>query len=236
MTDQRAAEVLVEVARELDRLGFAPASTGNVSVRLSDGLLAITPSGVPYSRLRPEHIVVVDIDGRPIVGDLEPSSDTPVHVAVYRARPDVDSVLHCHSPLATTLACLGLPLPPVHYMMASLSPDGHVGVAPYAIYGSDALGSNAAAELGKDRMACLLANHGVVCVGASPERALANAVTLDWAAGVYQRALVLNDKPPLLRPSEVTEVARKLSTYGATNRTRLASPDGHVHPKEEESR
>lgn len=212
---------LVEVAGALDRLGFAPASTGNVSARVGPGRVAITPSGVPYAALRPEHIVTVDDAGRAVAGQLEPSSDTPVHLAVYRARPEVGAVLHCHPPLATTLACLEWPLPPIHYMAASLAPDGCVEVAPYAIYGSEELGRHAVAALGEHRMACLLAHHGVVCVGETPERALANAATLDWAAGVYQRARRLAGDPPLLDAGDVAAVASKLSGYGAANRHAL---------------
>lgn len=215
------AERLVEVARSLDRLGFAPASTGNVSARVEEDRIAITPSGVPYDALRPEHIVVIDLAGERKAGELEPSSDTPVHLAVYRARPEAASVLHCHPPLATTLACLGWALPPVHYMMASLAPDGEVGVAPYAMYGTEELGRNAVGAIGEQRMACLLANHGVLCLGETPERALAHTVTLDWAAGVYQRARGLVAEPPSLQPGDVRAVAEKLSGYGRANRQHL---------------
>lgn len=213
---------LVEVAHTLDRLGFAPGSTGNVSARVSAGRFAITPSGVPYSELRPEHIVLIDNSGVVQGGDLEPSSDTPVHLAVYRSREEIGSVLHCHPPLATTLACLGWSLPPIHYMAASLAPDGRVEVAPYAMYGTEELGHHAAAAIGEHRMACLLANHGVVCVGETPERALANTVTLDWVAGVYQRAVGLMSKPPILAEEDVRAVAEKLSGYGRANREHLS--------------
>ncbi|MHB1527296.1 MAG: class II aldolase/adducin family protein [Candidatus Dormibacteria bacterium] len=221
MQDRRLADRLVEVVREMDRLGFAPGSVGNVSVRVSQGRIAVTPTGVPYKELGSEHIVIVDEDGKIIEGDLEPSSDTPVHLALYRARPGVASVLHCHPPLATTLACLGWPLPPVHYMQASLSPDGRVEVARYAMYGTDELGRNAVVAIGETRQACLLANHGVICLGDSPERALSNAVTLDWVSGVYLRARGLVTEPPELTAAQISEVALKLASYGRENQSRL---------------
>lgn len=219
---QHLAERLIDVAHTLDRLGFAPGSTGNVSARVDEKRFAITPSGVPYHELRPEHIVLIDASGAVEAGDLEPSSDTPVHLAVYRARQDVGSVLHCHPPLATTLACLGWELPPIHYMAASLAPDGRIEVAPYALYGTEELGRYAAAAVGGRRMACLLANHGVVCLGATPERALANTVTLDWAAGVYQRARALVSEPPMLAGTDVQAASAKLSSYGYSNREHLS--------------
>ncbi len=213
----------METARELGRLGFAPGSTGNISARVAREKIAITPSGVPYGELGPEHIVTIDLDGAVIEGGLQPSSDTPVHVAVYRARPDAESVLHAHPPLATTLACLSWPLPPIHYMVASLADDGTIEVAPYATYGTEELGRNAVAAIGEARAACLLANHGVLCLGDSPERALSNTITLDWAAGVYQRARALVDSPPVLDSGQVAEVATKLAGYGRENRDRLRS-------------
>jgi L-fuculose-phosphate aldolase len=212
---------LVTVVNRMAGLGFAPAGVGNVSARLGSDRVAITPSGVPYEALEARHIVVVDLQGRRREGDLEPSSDTPVHLAAYRVRPDVGSVLHCHPPQATTLACLGWELPPVHYMLASIAGDGRVQVAPYAIYGSDELGRNAVAALEGDRLACLLANHGTLCLGMSPERALDNTTTLDWAAGVYLRARALVEEPPTLTGAEVSEVADKLASYGRTNRQHL---------------
>lgn len=222
MVARSPAEKLISTVLEMDGLGFSPGSTGNISERIDSSHVAITPSGVPYRDLVPENIVVVDMDGRVVEGELEPSSDLPVHLAVYRSRPDAVSVLHCHPPFATALACLRLALPPVHYMSASLAPDGIVEVAQYACYGTEELGKNVTAALGNLRSACLLANHGVVCLGDSPGHVLSRAVTLDWLSGVYLRTKMLSlDGPPLLSQSEVTEVAEKLANYGRENQARL---------------
>lgn len=221
--DTEVADRLIETVRELDRLGFAPAATGNVSVRVDTGRVAITPSGVPYNTLIAEHIVVVDLAGQVVEGQLEPSSDTPMHLAVYRARSDAGSVLHCHSPAATTLACLGWRLPPVHYMTPSLSPDGWVNVAPYAAYGTDTAAQNAVAALGSKRRACLLGHHGVLCLADDPAQVLSRAITLESVAGIYQRMRALVGDPPMLTSDEIDEAARKLDRYGEVNRSQLVS-------------
>lgn len=215
------AERLIDVVHELQRLSFAPASTGNVSVRVGPDRFMITPSGVPYRDLSEQHLVTIDGHGEVVEGELEPSSDTPVHLAVYRSRPDAASVLHCHPPQATTLACLGWPLPPVHYMAASLATDGWIKVACYATYGTEELGANALLAMGETRKACLLANHGILSIGDDVESALARTVTLDWIAGVYLRACGLMAEPPQLSGPQVAEAAQKLAGYGKENRARL---------------
>ena len=155
----------------------------------------------------------MDLDGKVLEGQLQPSSETPMHTGIYRARTNVGAVVHTHSIYATTLACLGWPIPPVHYMLTTLSVDGHVPLAPYATYGTEELAENAAGSLGEDRNACLLRNHGTITVGESPEKAFSRTVTLEEMAEVYYRTRVAGE-PVLLSPEQIEEVAAKISGYG----------------------
>jgi L-fuculose-phosphate aldolase len=147
---------------------------------------------------------------------------TPMHTGIYRARPEVEAVVHTHSIYATTLACLGWPIPPVHYMLTTLSEDGHIPLAPYTTYGTEELAGYAAEALGESRNACLLQNHGTITVGESAEQAFSRTVVLEEMAEVYYRTRVLGE-PVLLTPEQVQEVATKISGYG---QTKPASPEG----------
>jgi L-fuculose-phosphate aldolase len=205
---------VVEVARRLDGLGFVPAAAGNVSARTLDGAVLVTPSGLDLAALDPADLVLVaPEDGRVLAGALAPSSETPMHLGVYAARPDVAGVVHTHARYATVLACLGWDLPPIHYTLATLTPDAHVPLVPYATYGTPELAANAAAALTGARNACLLANHGTLTLGPTPTTALTRAVTLEDVAAVYYHAR-LAGSPVLLTPAQIAEVAAKLSGYG----------------------
>ena len=137
-----------------------------------------------------------------------------MHTGIYKARPNVDAVVHTHSRFATTLACLGWEIPPVHYMLTTLGPDGRIPLAPYTLYGTEELADYAANALGGSHYACLLRTHGTIAVGESAERAFSRTVVLEEMAEVYYRARLAGE-PILLTPEEVDEVAAKITTgYG----------------------
>jgi L-fuculose-phosphate aldolase len=196
-------------ARRLFEAGLLRGTAGNLSVR-SGGLVAVTPSGVDYRLLDPGAVAVVDLDGRQVEGTLAPSSELPLHLAVYRARPDVGAVVHTHSRFATTFAVLGEELPAVHYLLAHAG--RRVRVAPYATFGSGELADACVAALAGDR-AVLLANHGVVAVGADLERALAAAEAVEEVAELCWRARCLGT-PAVLPDEEMDRVARAFEGYG----------------------
>jgi L-fuculose-phosphate aldolase len=189
--------------------GLLRGTAGNLSAR-SGGLVAITPTGVDYRRLDQGSVPVVDLDGRPVDGELAPSSELPLHLAAYRARPDVGAVVHTHSRFATTFAVLGEELPAVHYLLAHAG--RRVRVAPYATYGTGELADACVAALGGDR-AVLLANHGVVAVGAGLERALLAAEAVEEVAELCWRARCLGT-PVVLPDEEMDRVARAFERYG----------------------
>lgn len=213
MKHQGLRERVARVARQLVSSGLVTGTSGNVSVRVPEAGVLITPTGLDYEVMGPEHVVLVDVDGNLLEGRLAPSSETPMHTGIYRARPNVDAVVHTHSRYATTLACLGWEIPPVHYMLTTLADDGRIPVAPYALYGTEELALRASEALEGSRNACLLRTHGTITVGESPEEAFSRTVTLEEMAEVYYRARLAGD-PVLLDPDEVAEVAGKISGYG----------------------
>ena len=210
---QALREGVAAVARRLVSSGLVTGTSGNVSARTPEGDVLITPSGLSYEVMDPESIVLVDLDGELLEGSLVPSSETPMHTGIYKARRNVEAVVHTHSRYATTLACLGWQIPPVHYMLTTLGPDGRVPLAPYALYGTEKLAEAAASALGESHKACLLQNHGTITVGGSAEDAFASSVVLEEMAEIYYHARLAGE-PRLLDRGQVGEVANKISGYG----------------------
>ncbi|MFN3346852.1 MAG: class II aldolase/adducin family protein [Candidatus Bipolaricaulaceae bacterium] len=167
--------------RWLGERGLITGSSGNVSLRVADTIL-ITPTGVPWERVRPREIVALDLEGR-VRGRGLPSSEWRLHLGIYRARPDVRAVVHTHSPHATALACLARALPVVHDE-GKLLFGTEIPVASPAPPGTWALAHSAAAALGEGP-ACLLACHGVVTVGRGLKEGLLRAEKLEEAAQLF---------------------------------------------------
>ncbi|MBH1936439.1 class II aldolase/adducin family protein [Streptomyces sp. AV19] len=204
------AEVLATARRTVAE-GLVVGTSGNVSARLGDMIL-VTPSGVPYDRLGPEDLVAVDPDGTPLhpAGPV-PTSELPLHPAVYRAT-DATAIVHTHAVHATAVSLLVDEVPPVHYVAATLG--GPVRVAPYALYGSDALARHALAAL-DGRTGCLLRNHGTLTHGASLDAAYDRTAQLEWMCRVWLAASgVPGRAPTLLTPDQLAEAAEKLTGYG----------------------
>jgi len=199
------------VAGHLDRLAaLTPGRTGNLSVRRGDRF-AVTPSGVPYGEVNPGDVPVVDMEGEVLAGALDPSSETPMHRAVYD-RLGVGAVAHTHSPWATTLAVLGEPVRPVHYMLALAG--GEVPVAEYATYGTEALAANAVDAMERaDSRACLLANHGLVATGPDAAGAVEAAEAVEAVAQLDCQARALGGGE-VLPETELDRVAGRLAAYG----------------------
>lgn len=209
--EQRAS--VIATARAMNTSGINVNKSGNVSVRCRRGGRTgylLTPSGVPYDRLDPQDIVFID-DAGTAVGRCEPSSEWRFHSAIYAARPDVDAIVHTHSPHATALACHGLSIPSFHYMVA-MAGGADIRCAEYATFGTQALADNAVIAL-QGRTACLLAHHGVIACGRSLDRAFALAVEVENLARIYISARSLGE-PPLLEASEMERVLERFRNYG----------------------
>ena len=170
-------------------------TSGNVSARLGDGRIVITPSALPYQQMTVDDLAVLTADGEQVGGPLPPSTEKWLHLACYRAFGEVGSVLHSHPVHATMFACARQPVPPV-IDEAVLFTGGEIPVAEYAVSGSPEVGSNAVAVLGTAGSA-LLANHGLVTVAATPAEALRQAGVVEHCAHVAWGSLALGGHVPL---------------------------------------
>jgi L-fuculose-phosphate aldolase len=188
--------------------GLVVGTSGNISVRSGD-LIAVSPSGLDYDALTPDRVGVHRLDGSPVDAPLRPTTELPMHLAVYD-RTDARAIVHTHSTSATVLSTLVAEVPPIHYLIAMFG--GPVRVAPYATYGTEELAAEMIAAL-QGRTACLLGNHGAVTYAATLAGAYSQAVHLEWICEVYLRASAAGS-PRLLPPEEIERVRRKLATYG----------------------
>lgn len=195
--------------RATEARGLNRGSSGNVSARWHDGFL-ITPSGLPIADTEPAAIVRVDLAGR-FDGTQRPSSEWRIHRDIYRARADSGAVVHAHSPFAVALSCLRRGLPAFHYMVAMAGGDD-IRCATYATFGTQALSDNVLAAL-DGRRACLMANHGMVAIGADLEAALALATEVEVLCEQYWRASLLGE-PVLLSAGEMAEALEAFRGYG----------------------
>ncbi len=205
--DPRAA--VIRTARAMGVRGLSPGTSGNVSARTPGGMF-VTPSALAYDGMEPEDLVHIDLDGRVLGGARRPSTEWRLHAAVYRARPEIGAVVHTHATFCTTLATLHREIPPFHYMVAVAGGDS-IRCAPYAPFGSPDLAQLAVSAL-EGRLACLLANHGMVAVGATPEDALQVAREVETLAELYWRALQIGE-PVLLGSTEMADAIERFSTY-----------------------
>jgi L-fuculose-phosphate aldolase len=201
---------VVDTLRALADRHLNRGTAGNVSARTGRGML-ITPTGIAPDRVRAEQIVHLTLDGAIDDGQLAPSSEWQMHADVYRTRPDVNAVVHCHSPYATILACARRAIPAMHYMVAAAGGRG-IPLADYATFGTRALSqANMAALAGHS--ACLLANHGQLATGPDLESALNLAELVEEQAHCYWGTLAIGG-PVLLQTAEMDEVLSAFGNYG----------------------
>lgn len=194
-------------ARKMWEAGLVAGSAGNVSARVDRERIAITPTSVPYSEMTANEIVVIELSsGRSVDSKSEPSYELPMHLVIYRERPEVSAIVHTHAPFVTALSVLRKPLPPVLEEMVVVL-GGQIEVAEYAFTGSKELGRNVVRALG-DRAGAMLANHGNVCVGRDLARALHAAIAMEAGARIYAESLRLGE--PVTLPTSSVNAARKL--------------------------
>ena len=199
MSMEETRKHVAEVARKMAELDLVSGTSGNVSARLPGGLLAITPMGKSYEGMSADEIVVVDSGLDPVEGDLMPSSESLLHVAIYRARPDVGGIVHTHAVYSTAVAAAGMAIPPiVDEMVVTLG--GEVRVSEYAPPASEAMAERVCSALG-NRDAALIRNHGAVAVGADPHDALEASILTERAAQIFVLSAILGS--PTTLPDEV---------------------------------
>tara|TARA_Y100000746_G_scaffold87918_1_gene74727 strand:- start:428 stop:1108 length:681 start_codon:yes stop_codon:yes gene_type:complete len=201
--DQALRQQLVTVARRMNGTGLNQGTSGNLSVRIEEGIL-VTPSSLPYEQMEVGDLVALDLSGQPLKEkQRRPSSEWRLHADVLSCRPEAMAVLHCHPIHATALACHDRGIPAFHYMVAVAGGD-EIRCAPYATFGTKALSDNVVNALAQ-RNACLLARHGMVTLGKDLESALRVAVEVETLARMYLQALQLGE-PPLLSMQQMQAV------------------------------
>lgn len=204
---------IVQAAQRMAAEGLVIGTSGNVSARVrGEERFLITPSSLPYPALTPADIVLVAFEGEVLSDGRAPSVEGSMHCRVYREREDVGAVLHTHSPHATALAALHMPIPPFLEEL-TLYIGGPVEVAAYAASATEELGEHAVQALG-DRAAALLANHGPVCVGKTLERAYDVARLVERAAQIYLLARSVGT--PHALPEASLEMQRMFYAYART--------------------
>ena len=208
--DGASRRALIAACRELTRLGLTHGTSGNVSLRRDPQHFFISPTGMPYDSLAADDVALMDLSGR-WFGRRRPSSEWRFHRDILRNRSDVVAIVHTHSRHATALACNGRGIPAFHYMVA-VAGGIDIRCAPYFTFGTQQLSDAALAAL-EGRRACLLANHGVIAVGASLPAALALAGEVENLAAQYCTALELGE-PSTLSDTEMMRVLEKFRTYG----------------------
>jgi L-fuculose-phosphate aldolase len=210
----RLRDELVVTAKRMSELGLTPGMSGNVSVRGPSGIF-VTPSGMPYSELRPDDAVEIKDDGTIRAGQRAPSTEWRLHCDILGARQDVQAIVHTHSLYCTTISMLRRPIPAVHYMIVLAGSD-EIPCAEYATFGSAQLALNAVTALrGGD--ACLLANHGMVALGSSLPAALKLAAEVETLASQYWHAAQVGS-PHILDREELLKVRERFTEYGQRKR------------------
>ena len=209
MTAGRERRAIVDTVRWLMARRLYTGTSGNVSARSGGGLL-ITPTGVTCDDVDSASIVALTMDGV-ARGARPPSSEWHIHRDIYRRRPDVGAVVHTHSTFATALSCLRRRVPAFHYMVAKAGGDD-LPCARYATYGTEALSRSALAAL-DGRRACLLANHGLLALGADLAAARLLAEEMEALCEQYILARVVG-APVILPAREMKRVRAKFATYG----------------------
>lgn len=211
MLMEEARLELIEYGKKLVNAGLTKGTGGNLSVfDRENGHVAITPSGIDFFEIRPEDIVIIDLEGKTVEGERTPSSEWEMHLMPYRTRTDIDAVIHAHTMYATVLGCLHQDLPATHYMIAVAGPT--VRCAKYATYGTHELAVNAMKAM-EDRRAVILANHGILAGANDLLNAFNIIEEIEYCSEIYCKAKAIGE-PVILSDDEMSLMAEKFKTYG----------------------
>lgn len=206
-------EQLYQLHLELPHNNLVAWTSGNVSARDPDtGYIVIKPSGVRYAQLRPEHMVIMDLDGRLVEGQWKPSSDTASHLYIYRHRPDVGGIVHTHSPYATAFAAVNRPIP-VYLTAQADEFGGPIPCGGFALIGGEEIGKVVIESIGSS-CAVLLKNHGVFTIGPEAEAAVKAAVMVEDVARTTWLALQIG-QPDEIPPEDIVKLHHRYThVYG----------------------
>ena len=201
LSEYELREKLLKIARKCSRYRLMAGTWGNLSARLDREKVLITPSGYEKTTLKPEDLLLMDLDGNILRGDLKPTIETSMHLEIYKARDDVNAVIHTHSPYAMMLSVINEPIPVLTVEFASAV--GHeVPVTGLVLPGTKDLADEVVKALGEDRVAVLIRNHGVVAVGESLEKAYHVAILVEEEARTYFWIMLLGKNEMSRIPEE----------------------------------
>lgn len=200
---------VVETCLFMQSNGLIVGTAGNVSIRVDDKV-AISPSGVPYETMTAEDVVVFSMDGERVDGILEPSSELPLHLSVYRETA-AKAITHNHAPASTALGLVVDEIPPSHYYSAMLG--GIIRVAPYAEFGTDELARNVTDAL-KGRSGALMKNHGAITIGPTVKKAAGLLPILEYICEIHLRAMATGAPIALLSPEQMADAKAAIADYG----------------------
>lgn len=220
---------LIACCRAMNDSGINQGTSGNISVRFEDRML-ISPSATPYDRMEPEMIASIPLDDASGAwdGPLKPSTEWRFHHRLLSVREDAKAVVHAHPTYCTALAMARKPIPSAHYMIAAFG-GNDVRCSGYATYGTEEL-SDRAMEAMQDRTACLLANHGMIAIGESLEKAMWRAVELETIAKQYYLTLLIGGAV-LLSDAEIEETHKGFGSYGIQDDAGKASTKAKPKPR-----
>lgn len=208
---QKEREQVVEYGKKLITNRLTKGTGGNISIfNRSEGLMAISPSGIDYFETTPEDVAVLNLTGEVVQGKRKPSSEYEMHRILYEHRNDINAVVHTHSTYAAILACLNWGIESTHYLIGSAG--GDVRCAKYTTFGTDELAKSALEGM-KDRYAVLLGNHGLLTGGKDISHAFNVAEEIEFCAEIYYKAKCVGS-PVILSDNEMKIVLDKFNTYG----------------------
>ena len=219
MLMEKERQLIADHGRKMVELGLTSGTGGNLSIfDPNEKVFAISPSGMDYSVIRAEDVVVLDLDFKRMDGERDPSSEFAMHGIFYQKRPeDIHAVVHVHAIYTAALACLREALTPLHYMVGFGGGES-VPVAKYATYGTPELAQNAFESM-KGHNAVLLANHGMLTGAATIQKALGIASEMEWCARLQCITKAMGS-PVLLDTAEMMKNIEKFKSYGINNRQR----------------
>jgi len=212
MNESDKRKLIIKLCLQMNETGLNQGTSGNISA-LHEGQMIITPSGVPYEKLKPDHLALMPLNGTTIEyeGPLKPSSEWHFHRAILQSNPSFGAVVHTHSPYATVLSIARQEIPACHYMIAAFG-GNTVRCADYATFGTPELSINIVNAM-QDRSACLLANHGMVTAGDTLEKAMWAAVELETLSKQYYHSRMLGQMH-ILPDDEMEDIVEKFKSYG----------------------
>lgn len=210
--DIQKRQKLIQYGKKMVENNLTFSTGGNLSIRIDDRSFLITPSGMAYESLKERDLVVMTSEGQILKGDRKPSSEWHMHGAIYDARPEINVLIHTHSPYVSVVSSLGEELPPISYLIASAG-TRTVPLARYETFGTKELGEAAVEAMGNCK-AVMLANHGLIAGGDTLAQAFSLAQEIEFCAFMYVTALSTGKKINFIPDDKMDEVIEKFNGYG----------------------